>query len=56
MLPQGPVDLSWGSLVDAMGEQRGSDGAALTYGGDMVDITHEQTARASFRWPKGRAC
>lgn len=39
----------WRGLVDAMERMRQSGGAAVTYGGDMVDIAHEQTARAMLR-------
>ncbi len=36
----------WQGLVQAMEEQRAQGGAAVTYKGNMVDIAHEQTARA----------
>jgi citrate lyase subunit beta/citryl-CoA lyase len=36
----------WRGLVKAMEERRAQGGAAVTYGGDMVDIAHEETARA----------
>ena len=39
----------WSGLVDAMERMRQTGGAAVTYGGDMVDIAHEQTARAMLR-------
>ena len=39
----------WKGLVEAMEQQRKSGGAAVTYGGDMVDIAHEQTARAMLQ-------
>lgn len=39
----------WKGLVDAMEGQRRTGGAAVTYGGDMVDIAHEQTARAMLQ-------
>ena len=39
----------WRGLVDAMERMRQRGGAAVTYGGDMVDIAHEQTARAMLR-------
>ena len=39
----------WRGLVDAMERMRETGGAAVTYGGDMVDIAHEQTARAMLR-------
>ena len=39
----------WQGLVDAMERMRETGGAAVTYGGDMVDIAHEQTARAMLR-------
>lgn len=35
----------WQDLVKAMEEMRASGGAAITFGGDMVDIAHEETAR-----------
>ena len=35
----------WRGLIDAMEQQRSQAGAAVTYGGDMVDIAHEETAR-----------
>ena len=36
----------WQGLVQAMEEQRAQGFAAVTYKGNMVDIAHEQTARA----------
>ena len=36
----------WRGLVQAMEERRTQGGAAVTYHGDMVDIAHEDTARA----------
>ena len=36
----------WRGLIEAMENQRGQGGAAVTYAGDMVDIAHEETARA----------
>ena len=36
----------WRGLVKAMEERRAQGGAAVTYQGDMVDIAHEETARA----------
>ena len=39
----------WRGLVDAMEQMRETGGAAVTYGGDMVDIAHEQTARSMLR-------
>ena len=36
----------WRGLVQAMEEHRTQGGAAVTYKGDMVDIAHEDTARA----------
>ena len=36
----------WQGLVRAMEERRSQGGAAVTYQGDMVDIAHEETARA----------
>ena len=35
----------WQGLVKAMEEMRATGGAAVTFGGDMVDIAHEETAR-----------
>lgn len=40
----------WKGLVDAMERMRREGGAAVTYGGDMVDIAHEETARAMLTW------
>lgn len=36
----------WQGLVKAMEERKGQGGAAVTYQGNMVDIAHEETARA----------
>jgi citrate lyase subunit beta/citryl-CoA lyase len=36
----------WRGLIQAMEERRDQGGAAVTYDGDMVDIAHEETARA----------
>ena len=36
----------WRGLIKAMEERRGQGGAAVAYRGDMVDIAHEETARA----------
>ncbi len=36
----------WLGLVKAMEEGRARGSAAVTYQGDMVDIAHEETARA----------
>ena len=36
----------WQGLIRAMEEHRSIGGAAVTFDGDMVDIAHEQTARA----------
>ena len=33
-------------LIDAMEATRSQGGAAVIFGGDMVDIAHEETARA----------
>ena len=33
-------------LIEAMEKTRAEGGAAVTFGGDMVDIAHEETARA----------
>jgi len=35
----------WQGLVKVMEEMRATGGAAITFGGDMVDIAHEETAR-----------
>jgi len=41
-----PEDVKqWQGLVAAMEEMRATGGAAITFGGDMVDIAHEETAR-----------
>lgn len=39
----------WQGLVQAMEEERSRGGAAVTYKGDMVDIAHEETARAMLQ-------
>lgn len=39
----------WQGLIDAMEEQRSGGGAAVTYQGNMVDIAHEETARAMLK-------
>ena len=36
-------------LIEAMESQRAQGGAAVTFGGDMVDIAHEETARAMLQ-------
>ena len=36
----------WQGLIKAMEQQRKQGGAAVTYQGDMVDIAHEESARA----------
>ena len=36
-------------LIEAMEFQRAKGGAAVTFGGDMVDIAHEETARAMLQ-------
>ena len=36
----------WRGLIGAMEQRRSQGGAAVTYQGDMVDIAHEETARA----------
>jgi citrate lyase subunit beta/citryl-CoA lyase len=42
-----PEDVKhWRGLIDAMEKQRSTGGAAVSFDGDMVDIAHEQTARA----------
>ena len=41
-----PGDVThWQGLVKAMEEMRSTGGAAITFGEDMVDIAHEETAR-----------
>ena len=41
-----PEDVThWQGLVKAMEEMRSTGGAAITFGEDMVDIAHEETAR-----------
>jgi citrate lyase subunit beta/citryl-CoA lyase len=42
----------WQELIDAMEHQRKTGGAAVNYGGDMVDIAHEETARAMLAMAK----
>jgi citrate lyase subunit beta/citryl-CoA lyase len=44
--PTGEEIAHWRGLVKAMEERRRQGGAAVTYGGDMVDVAHEETARA----------
>jgi citrate lyase subunit beta/citryl-CoA lyase len=44
--PTGEEIAHWQGLVKAMEECRRQGGAAVTYGGDMVDVAHEETARA----------
>ena len=42
-----PEDVKhWKGLIEAMEKQRGAGEAAVRYAGDMVDIAHEETARA----------
>ena len=36
----------WQGLIQAMEDRKGQGGAAVTYQGNMVDIAHEETARA----------
>ncbi len=36
----------WQGLLKAMEERRADGSAAVTYAGDMVDVAHEETARA----------
>ncbi len=36
----------WKGLIEAMEARRREGGAAVTYHGDMVDVAHEETARA----------
>jgi len=36
-------------LIEAMEARRSEGGAAVTFGGDMVDIAHEETARAMLK-------
>ena len=48
-----PEDVQhWKGLIEAMEKQRATGGAAVTYGGDMVDIAHEETARAMLAMAK----
>ena len=42
----------WQGLVQAMEEQRSHGEAAVMYNGDMVDIAHEETARAMLQMAK----
>ena len=42
----------WQGLVHAMEDQRSRGGAAVTFDGDMVDIAHEETARAMLAMAK----
>ena len=42
----------WQGLVKAMEEMRATGGAAITFGGDMVDIAHEETARTMLALAK----
>ena len=50
--PTGEEIAQWRGLVTAMEERRGQGGAAVTYQGDMVDIAHEDTARAMLEMAK----
>ena len=50
--PTGEEIAQWRGLVTAMEERRGQGGAAMTYQGDMVDIAHEDTARAMLEMAK----
>jgi citrate lyase subunit beta/citryl-CoA lyase len=36
----------WQGLIKAMEARRQGGSAAVTYAGDMVDVAHEETARA----------
>jgi citrate lyase subunit beta/citryl-CoA lyase len=36
----------WQGLIEAMEARRKQGGAAVTFQGDMVDVAHEDTARA----------
>ena len=38
--------IQWQSLIRTMEEQRSRGAAAVTFEGNMVDIAHEETARA----------
>jgi len=42
----------WQGLIQAMENQRSRGGAAVTFEGDMVDIAHEETARAMLAMAK----
>ncbi len=42
----------WQGLVQSMEEQRSKGGAAVTFQGNMVDIAHEETARAMLAMAK----
>ena len=42
----------WQGLVKAMSERREEGRAAVTYAGDMVDVAHEETARAMLEMVK----
>ena len=44
--------VQWQGLVQAMEEQRSKGGAAVTFQGAMVDIAHEETARAMLAMAK----
>ena len=35
----------WKGLVEAMNDRRKEGSAVVTYGGDMVDVAHEETAK-----------
>jgi citrate lyase subunit beta/citryl-CoA lyase len=39
----------WQGLIKAMEERRKEGSAAVTYAGDMVDVAHEETARAMLK-------
>ncbi len=39
----------WKGLIKAMGDRRKEGSAAVTYNGDMVDVAHEETARAMLQ-------
>jgi citrate lyase subunit beta/citryl-CoA lyase len=40
---------SWQGIIKAMEERRKAGSAAVTYDGDMVDVAHEETARAMLK-------
>ncbi len=42
----------WQGLIEAMAERRKVGSAAVTYAGDMVDVAHEETARAMLEMVK----